>query len=181
MCASSVVTSWRAAFRNPTCCRRAIGGPVASAATTTLTTDPMTPRWNIPMKAKTLLSALALTLSVATLGYAAPVKHAQGETDIDGVPQKVIVFDLAAVDTLDALGVEIDGLPTGILPPYLQKYAGSNTTNVGTMFEPDFEAVAAMEPDLIIVGGRSAPKYAELSKLAPTINLTVDRTNFFAS
>lgn len=133
------------------------------------------------MKAKTLLSALALTLSVATLGYAAPIKHAQGETDIDGVPQKIVVFDLAAVDTLDALGVEIDGLPTGILPPYLQKYAGANITNVGTMFEPDFEAVAAMEPDLIIVGGRSAPKYAELSKLAPTIDLTVDRTNFFAS
>lgn len=133
------------------------------------------------MKAKTLLSALALTLSVATLGYAAPVKHAQGETNIDGVPQKIVVFDLAAVDTLDVLGVEIDGLPAGILPPYLQKYADSSITRVGTMFEPDFEAVAAMEPDLIIVGGRSAPKYAELSKLAPTIDLTVDRTNFFAS
>ena len=133
------------------------------------------------MNAKTLLSALALTLSVATLGYAAPVKHAQGETNIDGVPQKIVVFDLAAVDTLDVLGVEIDGLPAGILPPYLQKYADANIANVGTMFEPDFEAVAAIKPDLIIVGGRSAPKYTELSKLAPTIDLTVDRTNFFAS
>jgi iron complex transport system substrate-binding protein len=133
------------------------------------------------MKAKTLLSALALTLSVATLGYAAPVKHAQGETNIDGVPQKIVVFDLAAVDTLDVLGVAVDGMPTGILPPYLQKYADSSITDVGTMFEPDFEAVASMEPDLIIVGGRSAPKYAELSKLAPTIDLTVDRTNFFTS
>ncbi|MFC5387388.1 siderophore ABC transporter substrate-binding protein [Aquamicrobium segne] len=133
------------------------------------------------MNVKTFLSALALTLSAVTLGYAAPVKHAQGETNIDGVPQKIVVFDLAVVDTLDVLGVEIDGLPTGILPSYLQKYADSDIANIGTMFEPDYEAVAALEPDLIIVGGRSAPKYAELSRLAPTIDLTVDRTNFFAS
>lgn len=133
------------------------------------------------MKARTFLSAIALAFSVATLGHAASIKHAQGETEINGVPQKIVVFDYAVADTLDVLGVQIAGLPAGVMPPYLQKYADAGVARVGTMFEPDFEAVAALEPDLIIVGGRSAPKYADLAKLAPTIDLTVDRTNFVAS
>ena len=133
------------------------------------------------MKARTFLSAIALAFSVATLGHAASIKHAQGETEINGVPQKIVVFDYAVADTLDVLGVQIMGLPAGVMPPYLQTYADSAVARVGTMFEPDFEAVAALEPDLIIVGGRSAPKYGDLAKLAPTIDLTVDRTDFVAS
>ena len=133
------------------------------------------------MKTRTFLSAIALAFSVATVGHAASIKHAQGEAEIDGVPQKIVVFDYAVADTLDVLGVDIAGLPAGVMPPYLQKYADDGVARVGTMFEPDYEAVAALEPDLIIVGGRSAPKYEDLAKLAPTIDLTVDRTNFVAS
>lgn len=109
------------------------------------------------------------------------VKHAQGETSIVTNPEKVVVFDFATLDNLDRLGVKIIGVPGGIAyPEYLKKYDGADYAKVGTLFEPDYEAVNAAEPELIIVGGRSAAKYGELAKIAPTIDLTVPAKEFIS-
>jgi len=62
----------------------------------------------------------------------------------------------------------------------MKKYQGDEYVKVGTLCETDYEAVNAAEPDLIIVGGRSAAKYGELSKIAPTIDLTTNAKNFIA-
>jgi len=109
------------------------------------------------------------------------VKHAQGETTIATNPEKVVVFDFATLDNLDRLGVKIIGVPGSIAyPEYLKKYDGADYAKVGTLFEPDYEAVNAAEPDLIIVSGRSAAKYGELAKIAPTIDLTVPAKEFIS-
>jgi len=109
------------------------------------------------------------------------VKHAQGETTIATNPEKVVVFDFATLDNLDRLGVKIIGVPGSIAyPEYLKKYDSADYAKVGTLFEPDYEAVNAAEPDLIIVGGRSAAKYGELAKIAPTIDLTVPAKEFIS-
>ena len=125
----------------------------------------------------TLMAVLALGLvSMAPApGYSQDitVRHAQGETKVPANVKSVLTFDLAALDTLDALGVTVAGVPTGGKPAQLAKYNGPEYAKIGTVFEPDYEAVNAAEPGLIILGGRSAPKYAELSKIAPTIDLTV--------
>lgn len=99
-------------------------------------------------------------------------------TEVPVKPERVLVFDIPALDTLDALGVPVVGVPAGVKPDHLKKYTSDAYVNIGTLFEPDYEVVNAEEPDLIIVGGRSAPKYADLSRLAPTIDLTVDNTRF---
>jgi len=131
-----------------------------------------------------LLTAFALSMAAAIVPSRAEditIKHAQGEIAVPLKPEKVLVFDMASIDTLDALGVEIAGVPGGGKPDYLSKYTGDEYAKVGTLFEPDYEAVNALEPDLIIVGGRSAAKYADLAKFAPTIDLTVDQTNYLDS
>lgn len=133
------------------------------------------------MKTKNILSALALAVSIALPAQAETIKHVQGEIEIDAVPQKVIGYSLAALDTLDALGVTVAGIPGGVLPPYLTRYETNGAERLGTLFEPDYEAIAAMEPDLIIAGDRSAAKYADLAKVAPTIDLTIDRTDYLNS
>lgn len=102
------------------------------------------------------------------------VEHAQGETPVPVNPEKVFTFDLGALDTLDSLGVEIAGLPQGTLPEPLAEYGSEKYANIGSMKEPDFEAIAAGAPDLIIISGRTADSYEELSKIAPTIDLSVD-------
>ncbi|KAB2688209.1 siderophore ABC transporter substrate-binding protein [Brucella pseudogrignonensis] len=130
-----------------------------------------------------LFGAALVATALASGANAADVavKHAQGETTVATNPEKVVVFDFATLDNLDRLGVKIIGVPGSIaFPEYLKKYDGADYTKVGTLFEPDYEAVNAAEPDLIIVGGRSAAKYGELAKIAPTIDLTVPAKEFIS-
>ncbi|MDT0274462.1 siderophore ABC transporter substrate-binding protein [Blastococcus goldschmidtiae] len=109
------------------------------------------------------------------------VDHAQGETEVPVDPETVVVFDVGVLSTLDSLDVEVAGVPEATFPESLEQYGDDDYTKVGSLFEPDYEAVNALEPDLIIVAGRSAAAYPELSDIAPTIDLTVDNTDFFTS
>ncbi|MBB4103232.1 siderophore ABC transporter substrate-binding protein [Allorhizobium borbori] len=129
-----------------------------------------------------LIGVVAAFAALPALAADITVKHAQGETVLPGKPAKIVVFDLVSLDTLKTLGVTgIVGVPSGNKPDYLADFAGGKVPEAGTLFEPNFEAVAAAEPDLIIVGGRSAPKYADLAKIAPTIDMTIDAQRFLAS
>jgi iron complex transport system substrate-binding protein len=106
------------------------------------------------------------------------VEHAQGSTaNVPVNPEKVFTFDLGVLDTLDALGVEPAGVPEASYPASLSKYADAKYEKIGSLKEPDFEAVSAGAPDLIIISGRTAGAYEELSKIAPTIDLSVDAAN----
>nr|WP_227993285.1 siderophore ABC transporter substrate-binding protein [Pseudactinotalea sp. HY160] len=106
------------------------------------------------------------------------VEHAQGETEVELDPETVVVFDYASLDTLDTLGVDVAGVPQENLPDFLSDYAGADHENVGTLFEPDLEAINAIDPDLVIVAGRSAAAYPQLSEHWPTIDLSVDYATF---
>jgi iron complex transport system substrate-binding protein len=126
------------------------------------------------------------TVSVGVLAQGTPeagsgeivITHAQGETVVPLYPEVVLTFDLASADTLDKLGVKVAGLPKGNLGGDFARFDTDEYLNVGTLFEPDYEAVAAAEPDLIIVASRSAEAYPELSKIAPTIDLTPSGKDF---
>ncbi len=127
-------------------------------------------------------------LLLALVAWAAPsmaepitVTHAQGETTLPSRPKIVFTLDYSALDNLDALGVEVAGVPGSLMPPSLSKYNDAKYTKIGTLFEPDYEAINAAKPDLIIVAARSAPKLKELSRIAPTIDLTTDENDFLAS
>nr|WP_235679138.1 siderophore ABC transporter substrate-binding protein [Aquibium microcysteis] len=132
----------------------------------------------IPDRSPRFLAAILLFVGLVMSGGPAAseeirVRHAQGETVLPARPARVFTFDLAALDTLDALGVAVAGVPGSNVPDYLGRYRGEEYLKIGSLFEPDFEAIAAAEPDLVIVAGRSSPRYAELSRIAPTIDLTV--------
>ena len=133
---------------------------------------------NVSVFSTCRLAAILLLMGIAIMSGPAVaqeirVQHAQGETVLPRRPATVFTFDLAALDTLDALRVDVAGVPGSNIPDYLGRYRGDAYLKIGSLFEPDFEAIAAAGPDLIIVAGRSSPKYAELSRIAPTIDLTV--------
>lgn len=110
------------------------------------------------------------------------ISHAQGDTAVPVNPQKVVVLDYGALDTIHELGVDsVVGVPQSTLPDFLSDYSGDDVTDVGTLKEPDFETIAGLGPDLIVIGSRSAATYDELSEIAPTVDLTVDSTNFMSS
>ncbi|AJE45538.1 siderophore ABC transporter substrate-binding protein [Celeribacter indicus] len=114
----------------------------------------------------------ATFLLPAATAFADPVTvaTAAGEVRLDSRPERVAVYDMAALDTLDALGVgAVAGATNDTFLPYLEKYEG----DLGTLFEPDLEALNALAPDLVIAGGRSGPQIGALSRIAPTIDMTI--------
>lgn len=109
------------------------------------------------------------------------VTHSQGETVVPVNPQTILTFDLASLSTLHTLGIAVTGVPEFSYPESLAQYASDDYLKIGSLFEPDYETVNAIQPDLIIVAARSAAVYPQLSEIAPTIDLTADNTDFLAS
>ncbi|WP_375263121.1 siderophore ABC transporter substrate-binding protein [Palleronia sp.] len=122
---------------------------------------------------RTAAAALFAALPVAAFAQTVTVQDAQGEATVPAKPETVVVFDLAAIDTMSALGIEVDGVPDFAPPAYLEDVF-AEAKPVGTLFEPDFEELAAMQPDLIVAGGRSQPQVGALSEIAPTLDMTID-------
>ena len=126
-----------------------------------------------PTLASTFALALSLAAPLPALAAETVITHASGETVVPVPPEKPLVLDVNTLDILDALEVEPYGVLGSNLPPHLARFADAKYVKVGTIFEPDYEAINAAEGDLMIVGGRSRAKYPELSKMLPTIDLTV--------
>lgn len=120
-------------------------------------------------------AALALSILPAS---AMDVATAQGTVAVDDVPKTIAVYDMAALDTLDRLGIRPAGVPDKLYVPELEPIKAGATV-VGTLFEPDLEALSALGPDLVIVGGRSAAKADVTAKVAPTIDMTIDGDDLF--
>ncbi|APE42368.1 iron ABC transporter substrate-binding protein [Sulfitobacter alexandrii] len=122
-----------------------------------------------------MLRKLALCLSLSCGPLAAEtvtVDTYRGPVEVETMPKRIAVLDVAALDTLAALGVT----PAGVIDPIYVTYLGGATKGaekVGTLFEPDFEAVAALAPDLIVAGGRSYEAVPDLARIAPTIDMTI--------
>ena len=127
------------------------------------------------------LGALMCAVSAAQAAYPLAIEHGQGKLTLNEAPKRVAVFDLGVLDTLDALGIAAAGVPQMAGPAYLKaQYAGRESVNIGTLFEPDQAALERLKPDLIIIGGRSSNQFETLSALAPTIDLSIAPDQFLA-
>ena len=111
------------------------------------------------------------------------VVHTLGETEVPKNPKNVVVMDFGILDAMDALDIEVAGLPlSGTIPDYLSEYTNEEVyTNIGSLKEIDLEKIFEIQPELIIIGGRQASYYEELSKIAPTVQLSVDASDYMNS
>ncbi|GAA3019486.1 ABC transporter substrate-binding protein [Microbacterium dextranolyticum] len=110
------------------------------------------------------------SMSAASAGTHA-VEHARGTTEVPDSPQRVVVLEPVELDTAVALGVTPVGaaLPANVggVPAYL---GVSGVQSVGTVAEPDLEAIASLRPDLILgTEARHSKLYDQLSAIAPTV------------
>ena len=101
------------------------------------------------------------------------VQTAHGEAVVPQNPERVAVYDLGAVDTLSKLGVKIGASVDAQNLAYLDAPL-KDAVKAGTLFEPNYEALNAYNPQLIVIGSRMAKDKVsdELAKLAPTIDMT---------
>lgn len=106
-----------------------------------------------------------------------------GDQDVPVDPKRIVSFDYGTLDTLVALGLQnkIAGLPKSNLPELLKELNYEKYANVGTLFEPNFETLYTLKPDLIVVSGRAAAKIPELRKIAPTIFLEPKNEDYYNS
>lgn len=109
------------------------------------------------------------------------ISHELGEAKLAANPKRIVVFDYGLLDILDYLEVEVVGLPKSSLPSFLSKYQDEIYGDVGTLKEPDFEKVFALKPDLILISTRTQEAYEELNKIAPTVYLAVDNSDYMKS
>lgn len=95
-----------------------------------------------------------------------------GETEITSTPQRVVVLDNISYEILWLLGVE----PVGVSDLEVRKgwypeiSLSSNVADVGFSHEPNLEAIAKLEPDLILGWQHlNSNIYGELNEIAPTL------------
>ena len=115
----------------------------------------------------------AASLVTAAMAEDVTIATAQGEATVAAPPAKVVVFDVAAIDTLTALGVTLAGVPDNLYIPSLMANPALKVPTVGTLFEPDLEKLAGIAPDLIVVGSRSAAQKDAVAQIAPAIDMTI--------
>ncbi|MFC5234699.1 iron-siderophore ABC transporter substrate-binding protein [Pseudonocardia zijingensis] len=99
------------------------------------------------------------------------ITHARGTTQLEHKPQRVVVLDTGEIDAALSLGVVPVGTatPNGTIPSYLQPQL-QGSTNVGSLDGLRLEAIAALQPDLILGSQlRVDDLYDELSAIAPTV------------
>lgn len=101
------------------------------------------------------------------------IKHAMGETRIEGTPTRIVTLYQGATDVAVALGV----IPVGVVESWTQQpmyeYLRDELKDVpivGLETQPNLEEIAKLKPDLIIASKlRHEKVYEQLSQIAPTV------------
>ncbi|MCK2035075.1 iron-siderophore ABC transporter substrate-binding protein [Microbacterium sp. SSW1-49] len=99
------------------------------------------------------------------------VQHARGTTEVPDDVQRVVTLEPLELDTAVAVGITPVGAAVASnvagAPAYLDV---TGVEGVGTVPEPDLEAIAALKPDLILgTEARHSALYEQLSAIAPTV------------
>lgn len=106
------------------------------------------------------------------------IEHRFGETALDGVPERIVTIDLQWTDVLLSVGVE----PVGYLASPFAGDGGIYPWQAGMLDDATpieatsglpMEQIAALDPDLILVGFEAAEQeqYDQLAAIAPTVGL----------
>lgn len=119
-----------------------------------------------------LAAPVFFALAGAAAAQEVAIETARGRVELPEIPERIVVLDIAAADTLAALGVQPAGVPANMYVSYLDGLQ-AKAASAGTLFEPDYEAIAMLAPDLIVAGGRSSTQVAPLSEIAPAIDMTI--------
>ena len=109
------------------------------------------------------------------------VQHERGETEVCGQPQTVVVLGSSMLELLLVLDMQPAGFADRFAfhsgdydnpaqqIPYLGQWVTSQPVNVGLVFTPSLEAIAKVQPDLILGGTGNEGPYELLSQIAPTL------------
>lgn len=102
-------------------------------------------------------------------------QHEGGTLTLNEQPERVVALNWAATEALLLLGVtpvgvaDRDGYDVWVNKPELPEHVA----NIGTRVAPSLEAIAELEPDLIVTSAEMAPAAKLLEQIAPTYVISV--------
>ena len=105
------------------------------------------------------------------------IEDIYGAVTVPVNPQRVIALDNRTFWTLYDWGVELVAAPKPIMPEGIPYKTDDAIADIGSHNDPNLEAIAAADPDLVIVGQRFSGRYEEIKALVPNaavINLNFD-------
>ena len=112
---------------------------------------------------------------ITSSASAVEIKHGAGILNLNTPPKKIVVLAFSFVDALAALGISPvgiadDGNKSRVMDSVREKI--QDWQSVGSRYQPSLEAIAALQPDLIIAdSARHLSIYHDLSIIAPTMML----------
>lgn len=141
---------------------------------------------NLPTKdGETVTITQTVSVEVGKNSDNEPIYEKQTVTStVHTNPKVVVTFALEIADILSVVGLEkagitYFGLPKANLPESIRQFASDKYPNTGTLFEPNYDTLDLMMPDLIIIGGRSSSLYSLLKTNYPNTDiLDVSNTTF---
>lgn len=109
----------------------------------------------------------------AASGDTVTIETNNGEMTVPQNPQRVVVLDNTAMETVRDLGVTPVALPKPLLPAPIHEawLADEDILDIGNHREPNLEIVSEAQPDLIIGGQRFEEYTDELERIAPVVDL----------
>ena len=126
--------------------------------------------------------AVGLLALALVLGVAAPAARAQGdgprtitdvmgrEVTLDSAPQRVVGMSASITEVLYAIGIT----PVGATEDIDYPEAAASLPTFGSGYQPDLEALAALEPDLIIANAQlNGQIMDQLEAIAPTVAVLI--------
>ncbi len=131
-------------------------------------------------QASTTASTAQVSASATDNNGMVTINTVRGDVQLPVNPEPIAVYDMTLMQDLKALEVPVAGLP-GKLRLESLRIKDAPSTDIGTLFEPNMEALNQLKPKAILVGSRMVEKYDQLSQVAPTLDLTLDTAHAYES
>lgn len=110
-------------------------------------------------------------------GGTVEITDAHGTVTVPVNPKNVVSLDNRTFETLAAWGIELAAAPKPLIPTDIPYATDDSIQDIGNHREPNLEIIAAVDPELVIVGQRFASFYEDIKAIVPNaavIDLNID-------
>jgi len=105
------------------------------------------------------------------------ITDAHGTVTVPVNPKNVVSLDNRTFETLVNWGIQLAAAPKPVMPADLPYVSDESVLDIGNHREPNLEIIAAVNPELVIIGQRFAGFYQDIKDIVPNaavIDLNVD-------
>ncbi len=95
------------------------------------------------------------------------VKDIHGEVKVPTNPERIVSLDNRTFETLSDWNIKLLAVPKLVMAKNSKYVLDENVKDIGNHREPNFEILASLDPQLVIVGQRFAKYYQQIKELVP--------------